>query len=227
MHCFPFWGNATALAGSAFLYFGKRKNRGVKVAEELTYKRLRDLAREEKVQPGLVALPQEFHASIGNFLSSKFSEMESNRSVMQMREFENAVAVIKEISSIRQQKILFKAIRSGGVHGKSDEMTRGEHELYDRFCAVIDEENGRLESLLARFAGSKKPLQEKMGEAAVSMASSAPSNRLKKVRFTKDVPAYKGSNSQTFGPFKNGDEGALPQEEADWLLRGKLAELLD
>ena len=34
------------------------------MSEELTYKRLRDLAREEKVQPGLVALPPEFYSSL-------------------------------------------------------------------------------------------------------------------------------------------------------------------
>jgi DNA replication initiation complex subunit (GINS family) len=189
------------------------------VAEEISYKRLRDLAREEKAQPGLSALPPEFYSSIQSFLSSKFSEVETNRSLMQMREFENAVAVIKEISAIRQQKILFKAIRNGGVHGKTDDMTREEHELYDRFSTVIGEERGRLDALLSRFESGKHRRE-------APAPSPAPS-RLKKVRFTKDVPAYKGADSQTFGPFKNGDEGALPPEEAEWLLKGKLAELVE
>ncbi len=134
---------------------------------------------------------------------------------MQMREFENAVAVIKEISEIRQQKILFKAIRNGGVHGKTDDMTREEHELYDRFCSIICDEKARLSVLLSRFESGGQITQEQLA---------APS-RLKKVRFTKDVPSYKGANSQTFGPFKTGEEGALPSEEAEWLLKGKLAEL--
>jgi len=195
------------------------------VPEELNYKKLRDLVREEKTQPGLVSLPSDFYPSIETFLSSRFSEMESTRSILQMREFENAVATIREISSMRRQKILFKAIRSGGVHGKTGEMTREEHELYDRFCAVIEEEGSRLNGMLARFESGKHRVlpEQKAGEAAAPQASS----RLKKVRFTKDVPAYKGANSQTFGPYKPGEEGQLPQEEADWLLRGKLIELLE
>lgn len=189
---------------------------------ELDYKKLRDLAREERAQPGLVRLEEGFYSSAEAFLSAKFSEMESTRSVMQMREFENATAIIREISMIRQQKILFKAIRNGGVHGNTGEMTREEHELYDRFSSIIDEEKGRLESMLQRFESKKRA----GAPAQADSASVAESVILKKVRFTKDVLAFRGQNNETFGPYKTGEEGALPSSEADWLLRGKLAEPL-
>ena len=198
------------------------------MAEELTYKRLRDLAREEKVVPGLVRLPPEFYASIEAFLSSKFSDMESTRSVLQMREFENAVGTIKEISAIRQQKILFKAIRSNGAHGETTEMTSEEHELYDRFCAVLLDEQQKMSMMLSRFESRKAKAsssQEKKEEAAPAQAEKA--DNFKKVRFIKEVPAYKGANNETFGPFKPGEESALPMTEADWLLRGKLAETIE
>jgi len=185
---------------------------------DLDYKKLRDLAREERASPGLVRLPEDFHSSIESFLTSKFSEMESSRSVMQMREFENATAIIRELSSIRQQKILFKAIRNGGVHGSTGEMTREEHELYDRFCSVIEEEKGRLDSLLQRFESKKITPQ------ATAQPDAEQGIMLKKVRFTKDVLAFRGKNNETFGPYKTGEEGALPATEAEWLLRGKLAE---
>ena len=188
---------------------------------DLDYKKLRELSREEKANPTLSRLPENFYASVEEFLNSRFSEMESTRSVLQMREFENATAVIREISSIRQQKILFKAIRNGGVHGATGEMTREEHELYDRFCAVVEEEKGRVDAMLSRFESS--PRQPGAAPASRSREA-AQASTLKKVRFTKDVPAYKGADSQTFGPFKSGEEGDLPAGEAEWLLRGKLAE---
>ena len=194
------------------------------MASELDYKRLRDLAREEKAQPGLVAISEDFYPSVEAFLSSRFSEMEASRSVLQMREFENAVATIKEISSIRQQKILFKAIRNGGVHGKTGEMTREEHELYDRFSAVIGEEKERLAGMLARFESRPRAHGAEKQAPGPEATAQEQGSRLKKVRFTKDVPAYKGANSQTFGPYRKGEEGALPHEEAEWLLKGKLAE---
>ncbi|MEK6837679.1 MAG: hypothetical protein AABX69_03430, partial [Nanoarchaeota archaeon] len=109
--CQKMFGSTGRQLRVAFYSFPAAKERGVKrpipcgewlkisgeisMADDLTYKRLRDLAREEKAQPSLVKLPQEFYSSIGEFLSSKFSEMESSRSVLQMREFENAVGTIK------------------------------------------------------------------------------------------------------------------------------------
>ena len=75
----------------------------------------------------------------------------------------------------------------------------------------------------ARPRFESRPRAQEAEKRAASPAQEQGS-RLKKVRFTKDVPAYMGTNSQTFGPFKNGDEGTLPPEEAEWLLRGKLAE---
>ena len=191
---------------------------------DLDYKKLRELSREEKANPTLSRLPENFYASVEEFLNSRFSEMESTRSVLQMREFENATAVIREISSIRQQKILFKAIRNGGEHKAEGEMTREEHELYDRFCSVIGEERGRLNAVLSRFE-SKKGANPPQGALAGQGGETARSiDMLKKVRFTKDVPAYRGANNETFGPYKSGEEGALPASEAEWLLRGKLAE---
>ncbi|VVB99489.1 Uncharacterised protein [uncultured archaeon] len=217
---------------------------------EIEYKSLRDLMREEKSQPSLVSLPEDFHSSVEKFLNSKFSEMESTRSVLQMREFENAVATIREICLIRQQKILFKAIRNGGEHSATPDMTREEHELYDRFCGIVEEERGRLDGMLSRFESKRaaaKPAERKPaaafhGEDGARKAEIAPqsakmasgeatvdagSGTLKRVRFLKDVPAYKGANSQTFGPYKPGEEGKLPFDEADWLLKGKLAEALE
>ncbi|MFA6489459.1 MAG: hypothetical protein WCT52_02150 [Candidatus Micrarchaeia archaeon] len=205
------------------------------MSEELTYKRLRDLAREEKVQPSLVSLPPDFYTDISAFLSTRFTEMESSRSVMQMREFENAVAIIREISTIRQQKILFKAIRNGGAHTGTDLMTKDEHELYDRFCAVIEDARSGLETLLLQYESKKKTPNQRREESGAKAAIDAqkgasvvaPASSLKKVRFLKEVPAYKGPNNETLGPFKPGEEGQLPTSEAEWLTRGKLAESLE
>jgi DNA replication initiation complex subunit (GINS family) len=197
------------------------------MAEELTYKRLRDLAREEKGAPSLSKLPQDFYESVEGFLASKHGEIETSRSVLQMREFENAVATVKEICSVRQQKILFKAIRSGGVHGQTEEMTHEEHSLYDRFCAVLEDERGRLDTLLSKYGKRKEERNEAAkGEETRGETTAAEAINIKKVRFVKDVPAYKGPDNQVFGPFKPGQETELPKSEAEWLLAGKLAEAI-
>jgi DNA replication initiation complex subunit (GINS family) len=191
---------------------------------ELTYKNLRDYAREEKAQPGLGKLPEDFYPSVQSFLSSKFSEMEGSRSVLQMREFENAAATIRELVLIRQQKLLFRAIRSGGEETKVDEMTREEYDVYDRFRGIIQEENVKLNSLLSRFESRKKPESAAQSESTVAIRSEKQS--VKKVRFTKEVQEYIGMNRERFGPFKAGQESELPEEEADVLLRQKMVETI-
>ncbi|MFA6328343.1 MAG: hypothetical protein WCY41_02780 [Candidatus Micrarchaeia archaeon] len=189
---------------------------------DLTYKSLRDFAREEKAQPGLGKLPDDFYPSVQAFLSSKFSEMESNRSVLQMREFENAAATIREIVLIRQQKLLFRVIRSGGQDAKVEEMTREEYDVYDRFRGIVQEENGKLDSLLSRFESRKK---ENAGDG--QKAAAAPEKPdVQRVRFTKEVQEYVGMNRERFGPFKAGQESDMPSQEAELLLRQKIAETI-
>jgi len=189
---------------------------------DLTYKNLRDFAREEKAQPGLGKLPGDFYPSVQSFLSSKFSEMESNRSVLQMREFENASATIREIVLIRQQKLLFRAIRSAGQDAKVEEMTREEYDVYDRFRGIVQEENEKLNTLLSRFESKKKAAAEP--EAMIAPEKQDAST--KRVRFTTEVQEYIGMNRERFGPFKAGQESDLPSQEAELLLRQKIAETI-
>ncbi|MFA5930146.1 MAG: hypothetical protein WC861_04655 [Candidatus Micrarchaeia archaeon] len=190
---------------------------------DLTYKNLRDFAREEKAQPGLGKLPGDFYPSVQSFLSSKFSEMEGSRSVLQMREFENAAATIREIVQIRQQKLLFRAIRSGGQEAKVEEMTREEYDVYDRFRGIVSEENEKLNSLLSRFESTKKASAQ---EPEATIAPETNGAGVKRVRFTKEVQEYIGMNRERFGPFKAGQESDMPSQEAELLLRQKIAETI-
>jgi DNA replication initiation complex subunit (GINS family) len=192
---------------------------------ELTYKNLRDYAREEKAQPGLGKLQEDFYPSVQAFLSSKFSEMEESRSVLQMREFENAAATIRELVLIRQQKLLFRAIRSGGEETKMDGMTREEYEVYDRFRGIVSEENMKLNSLLSRFEASKKSRQPGQSEAMVDNVDAKKSS-VKRVRFVCEVQEYIGMNRERMNPFKAGQESELPENEAEILLRQKMAEAI-
>jgi len=45
------------------------------------------------------------------------------------------------------------------------------------------------------------------------------------VRILKEVPAYKGADNIVYGPFKTGEVPELPASEAEWLVKGKFAEL--
>jgi len=44
------------------------------------------------------------------------------------------------------------------------------------------------------------------------------------IKFIRDLVAYKGLDDSIFGPFKSGEVASLPEEEAVWLVKEKLAE---
>ncbi len=181
--------------------------------EELNYKRLRDLQRQEKESAALVELPEDFTSRLWSFLDTRRVEAEASHSIVEMREFENVIRIVREIFSIRRQKIVFRAVRSGMAH-ETGGMSAEEHRLYDSLCSVLSESTVELEGVLGKASKIKVP-------AGVGMDAN-----LKKVKTTKEIPAYKGADSVTYGPFSVGQEIALPASEADWLLASKMAQAI-
>lgn len=178
--------------------------------EELSYRRLRELQRQEKEAAALVALPGDFYASLCVFLKEKRQAV-SGSGEIERREYDNIIRIVRELNSLRKQKILFRAVRSGQKH-ETEGMAAQEHELYDKFCELLSEDGKWLESVCNGEVA--------LDAQAESMAS------IKKVKLLKEIPAYKGSDNSTYGPFKPGEEAELPAGEADWLVRGKFAQVL-
>ena len=195
--------------------------------EELNYKKLRDLLYEEKSSGALVALPEDFYLKLEDFISGKRLELDKSHSLIEIKEFENIVKTVREIHSQREQKILFRAIRSEARH-ETTGLTREEHALFDRVSHELTESRERFEGMMdlsrpkqaaERGRPKEAPKEQAEGEAGES-------ETFKKVRILKDVPAYRGGDEATYGPFKLGQEQALPQEEAEWLVKSRLAESL-
>ncbi|MBS3069143.1 DNA replication complex GINS family protein [Candidatus Micrarchaeota archaeon] len=178
--------------------------------EELSYRRLRELQRQEKEAAALVALPKDFYASLCGFLKEK-RQAAHNEGEMERREFDNIIRIVKDMSGLRRQKILFRAVRSGQKH-ETEGMTVQEHELYDRLCTILSDEGKWLENVCN-------------GEVTVDAQEQSMAS-VKKVKLLKEMPEYKGSDNLTYGPFRAGEEAALPASEADWLVRGKFAQVL-
>jgi len=47
--------------------------------------------------------------------------------------------------------------------------------------------------------------------------------KLIRIKADMDIPEYSNPDGQSYGPFKKDEEGVLPEEEARFLERGKLA----
>lgn len=174
--------------------------------EEYDYRRLREIQQQERESSSLVPLPAEFYQGVSELTERKRLDTERTRALHDMREFENMLKVIRDIHMLRTRKVVFRALTSPRKHS-AEGMTKEEHALYDSVCGLLEQNGAHLSTL----GGGGIPEREE-GRA------------IKKVRILKDIPAYKGVDNAIYGPFKPGDESALPQTEAEWLLRGKLAQ---
>jgi len=180
---------------------------------DFSYNKLRDIQREERSSAALTKIPDDFYSQIDALVGKTRESASSSRSITEIKEYENMLKIVRDIFGMREQKIAFRALRSRAGSHDSSGMTKDEHELYDRFLSLVDWNRKRIDSVF--------------GEGEMTVVKPEKSEgTFKRVRFLKDLPAYKGSDEATYGPFKLGEERAVPFSEADWLVKGKMADLL-
>lgn len=167
----------------------------------LTYLRLREIQKKEMESLEPVKLEKEFYSELRQFLEAKRESALKSKSLMEMREFENAEKVAKNIVSKRKEKLLvLSAIAEQSIEGLTDE----ENKCLDDLRRVLDASFGPISGIF-----------EDQHESRMETS---------KVKIVKAIDAYKGFDNNIYGPFKEGEEITLPEEEAGWLLKSKMAE---
>lgn len=176
--------------------------------EELDYKKLRNIQRDERDGTALAPIPDDFYLMIEKLIRAKKVEAENGKSLAGIKELENIVKTVKNIRELREQKIVFRALRSEkrDVGG----MIKDEKRMYGKVIGVLKDCRVRFEEMMQ----DAEPEESRTPEA------------LKKIKMLKEIPAYKGVDTGTYGPFKLGEERLLPEREAEWLVKGRLAEVI-
>lgn len=169
---------------------------------ELSYSELRRIQEEERKSNSLVNVPEDFYGKVEALLSEKKRTVEAKPSLIEMREYENLLKIVREIRTLREQKIVFRALKVG--KRETSGLSKEEREFYERILAVVEEERKRMDALFLKTTKKEEPM-------------------LKKVKMLTDIPAFKGSDNLIYGPFKLGQEEELPFYEAEFLIKGKLA----
>ncbi|MFA5077045.1 MAG: hypothetical protein WC488_01320 [Candidatus Micrarchaeia archaeon] len=166
----------------------------------LNYSFLREIQKKEIESFEPVKVDRDFYAQLRQFLELKKSSAMKSQSFMDMREFENVKKVAKSIVAKRKEKLLIlSSLSEGEVEG------------------LADEEQAFLKELRRISSASFGPLECIFEEPKDEQAKM----RLKVV---KTIDAYKGFDNNIYGPFKEGEEISLPEEEAELLLKSKMAE---
>jgi DNA replication initiation complex subunit (GINS family) len=171
----------------------------------LDYSSLRDIQKKEMESSAIVPLPEDFYQVVSDLLSKKKDDAFSSQSLLSIKEYENIKKIIVSVALKREEKIVLMAVRGeSGTEG----LTAEEKEMLKGLSSIIMDSREKVKNVWSK---------EETG-------SSAPSTR--NVRILKDVAQYRGVDDTLYGPFKEGEEQSLPEQEAQWLLKSGMAETL-
>jgi DNA replication initiation complex subunit (GINS family) len=168
----------------------------------LSYSVLRDIQKKEVDSAAIAQLEPDFYSKVSEFLDTLKKKAMESGSLLSIKEYENIKKIVATIQSRREEKIVLMAVR-------------GEKEA----AGLSDEEAALLADLAKRITECRDKV------CGIWMSAKNESEE-KKVRILKDIEAYTGVDKNVYGPYKSGDEPTLPQTEAQWLLKSRMAEIL-
>lgn len=185
----------------------------------ITYQEIYDMLRKEKYNEVLQPLPKKFLKEVASYIDEKknilgredtgkkglFSETVR----MTRKQLDNTMAIIKELTIIRQRKILNLALTAAmtGVSKKDTEnLLKYEIELFELTTKQLEN------------------CQKEITKKLKGQEEEKPKNIL--IRFKEDTPAFLGGEGHQLGPFKQNDVVNLPSQIASILISdGKAAQI--
>ncbi|MBU0586752.1 hypothetical protein KJ780_04520 [Candidatus Micrarchaeota archaeon] len=166
----------------------------------LTYSRLREIQMKEAESLEPVKLDKDFYTQLKTFLDAKKLSALKAQSFMEMREYENAKKIAKLLLAKRKEKLLMLSILSDD---EPEGLTDEEHIFLKQIRSLSDSSFGQIYSIFEDNKEEKK---------------------MEKLKIVKPIEPYKGFDNNIYGPYKEGQEILVPSEEAEWLLKSKMAE---
>ena len=170
----------------------------------LNYSDLRDIQKREMESSALVALSEDFYQSICRLLADKKSAVQSSKSILAIKEYENIKKILLSIQAKREEKIVLMAVRGETAGGG---LTSEEREMLKELSSIVNRSRAAIKGVWD-------------SEDAV------PAHDERRIKMLQDVAQYKGLDNAVYGPFRKGEEQMLPNVEAEWLLKSRMAELL-
>lgn len=180
--------------------------------EDLTYELLRRVQQKERSTGMLGDLPEEFYEKAGELLARMKREMEGEFALEKAKEYENAAKVIRDIYDVREQKLLFRALRGAKGGDGISGVAREELEMYGKVKDAISECEGLFEKTLGGNS---------VGKRVERKVIAAP--EVRQLKALADVPQFVGVDGVKYGPFRKDEAFSVPQKVAELLLKRKVA----
>lgn len=185
----------------------------------ITYNELYDALRKEKYSENLQPLPKNFIKEVAAYLKDKKEIVNqdnddfSDTVLKTKKQFENSIAIFKELIIRRKKKLLelaFVATETGISKRDFENMLAIEKESFEHIMKSLDNEDKKIAEIL-------KGIDEGQDEK--------PKNKM--VVFIEDTKEFLDLEGNQTGPFKKGDIINIHEQVADILIADKKAEAID
>jgi DNA replication initiation complex subunit (GINS family) len=185
----------------------------------ITYNELYDALRKERYSEQLQFIPKSFMKDVAIYLqdkkeiASKENDDFSDAILKTKKQFENSIAIFKELMLRRKKKILelaFIATETGISKRDFENMLAIEKECFDEIMKTLEKEDKKIAKALKGVDDGDEEM---------------PKNKM--VVFIADADEFLDLDGNKLGPFKKGDVANLSQEIANILVIDKKADLIE
>src|SRR3989338_7042248 len=183
----------------------------------ITYNELYEALRKEIYSEQLQPIPKNFIKEVAAYLKDKKEIAEkkdddfSETILKTKKQFENSIAIFKELMLRRKKKILelaFVAAETGISKRDFENMLQIEKECFDGIMKYLEKEDKKIAELL-KGADEEERKKQKM------------------IVFIEDTEEFLDLDGNTIGPFKKGDLVNIQEEIANILVIDKKAESVE
>jgi DNA replication initiation complex subunit (GINS family) len=210
--------------------------------ETLTFSELRKIQKQERRQDELSELDEDFVTDVVEYLSRKKDVSGESR------EYKNAKRVFRKIISLREDKIVKNAQLAVTSNVSLEEMNvmPREEQLFRELKETFTEHRESISEFLEAEEEEANPQSPEMAEKASEKEEEDskeeekepkdnkeeendlpdPEDGYKIVKINSDVPEFMGTDLEAYGPFEEGDQAEVPEDNAEILKNRGNAEVI-
>lgn len=193
----------------------------------LTFSELRKTQKQEKRQEELSDLEDNFILRVSNYLEMKKD--------VDDREYKSAKRVFDKIIGLRHEKIVKQAkfaVKSDSGGSAELNLLPREKELFLDLKNIFQDFNQNVEKMIEGEESIETPdidIEEETDEETESELEEETEDAEEGyliVKIISDVPEFMGTDLESYGPFEEGEEVEIPEDNAEILVnRGNAEEI--
>lgn len=175
--------------------------------EAITFEYIRKVQREEQADAKLSKIPDDFYEKSRKYIEQKKKLAKRNEGSAEM-ELPNLQRVLEDVYNRRETKILNQAIFATRTGIPVQNLIKDEEKMFKQLVELLRFQREKTLNILSKKTKEKE-------------------DKLVKLKFTQDIPEFVGTDLKKYGPFKVGEEGEIPEDNAELMVKSENAQMVE